>query len=146
VERYCTWGPYAAALLSQGLRLPNASAVAVGRGDVAWPLGAALVEVGALPGFMPHGGPRGHAVLAQVHAGRTLGGWLMQAYVPRRWGWLMVVIAVFSAAAAAAVVVLCTSQQAHGRLRGHASSGALPTFACTGVKARVGVGCRTDWR
>lgn len=52
VERYCGWGPYVAALLTRGLRLGGPGrAVSFGRGDTGWPLGAALVEAGRLPGF-----------------------------------------------------------------------------------------------
>lgn len=53
-ERYCGWAPYAHALLTAGLGLADdGSRVSFGSDGVSWSLGAALVEAGALPGFMP---------------------------------------------------------------------------------------------
>ena len=61
-ERFCTWGGYTAALLSHGLRLGAAGRVTFGRGDMGWPLGAALLEASRLPGFMADGGRIGSPI------------------------------------------------------------------------------------
>jgi len=53
MERYCTWGPYVTRLLRDGLGLESGSRLVFGSGDLGWPLGAALVDAGKLPGFMP---------------------------------------------------------------------------------------------
>jgi hypothetical protein len=47
-ERFCMWGPYVVELLGRGLGLAQ-DRLAIGGGDVSWPLGAALVEGGQLP-------------------------------------------------------------------------------------------------
>jgi hypothetical protein len=57
-ERYCTWGPYVHALLGRGLGVAGRR-LRFGSGDIGWPLGAAVVEAGKLPGFMPAAPARG---------------------------------------------------------------------------------------
>lgn len=72
------WGPYVVELLQRGLRLEEAS-VRVGSGDVAWPLGAALVEGSRLPELMPaaaagKGAPGTGGVFRWWHAALLAGG------------------------------------------------------------------------
>ncbi|CAM6102980.1 unnamed protein product [Calypogeia fissa] len=55
IDRYCFRAPYVAALLRHGLHLRDEQ-VAIGSGDFAWTLGAALNEAGALLPAKPTGG------------------------------------------------------------------------------------------
>ncbi|KAI8462861.1 MAG: hypothetical protein J3K34DRAFT_446156 [Monoraphidium minutum] len=149
VERYCTWGPYASLLLAQGLRLgSNASRVVFGRGDVAWPLGAALVEAAQLPGFMPpEGGGGGRRWLWHLGGGGGGEGALRRRPVQALFVAALVLLGAWL------VVAACPHGQAQSLGQGRAkqrplSPGALPIHAVySGGKGRGPGGMqRTEWQ
>ncbi|GBF96111.1 hypothetical protein Rsub_08987 [Raphidocelis subcapitata] len=158
-ERYCTWGPYVAALLRDGLGLEavdsggggggggnggGGARLAFGHGDMGWPLGAALVEVTRLPGFMPREGSESAGAPPQQHVGGLAtsplsgGGSANGAWSAAR-PWALLALAL----AAVAAAWLVGSRTGGGRvLKVRPSSvGNLPVyFAPTGAGAGAGEG------
>lgn len=141
VERYCTWGPYVALLLQEGLGLANTSRLTFGRGDVAWPLGAALVEAANVPGFMPS---------QQARPPRLGSGWAL-GFSGTNWhsggswqraplqSWQLVVLIVVVSSAA---WLMCSALRPRLPRRAN-SSCALPLFVATHpAKLRVGSATR----